>query len=305
MRWGDERYVRVYCRDTGDWNSFGWEGRALFVAILRKCDRAGILDVGKRQIIGLASIVDMPEEVVSRALPVLIDDGCLVSNGHLLVVRNYIDAQESAQSNAQRAKEKRARDRERGLTRTSQQSSQNVTTPTRNVSQTSRERPWRNETDLRAVPSRAVPDPDPPVGPPPGPQTSQGELCSDPVPVLSASDPDPHAHADPRRKKRATRGRRTIPAPEYSDGFKVFWTAYPRKVGKGAAWAKWPGEMNLAAIMAALEWQCRSHDWTKDGGEYIPNPSSYLHQRRWEDEPRQTVVPKSKFATPPNWRKTV
>lgn len=129
MRWGDERYVRVYCRDTGDWNGFGWEARALFLALLRKCDRAGILDVGRKQITGLASIVAMPEEVVARALPVLLEDGCLVANGVLLVVRNYIDAQEAAQSDAQRSRERRARDRDRGLSRI-------VTTESRNVTET-------------------------------------------------------------------------------------------------------------------------------------------------------------------------
>jgi hypothetical protein len=29
----------------------------------------------------------------------------------------------------------------------------------------------------------------------------------------------------------------------------------------------------------------RSHpDWTKDAGQFIPHPSTFLNQRRWEDE---------------------
>jgi hypothetical protein len=27
-----------------------------------------------------------------------------------------------------------------------------------------------------------------------------------------------------------------------------------------------------------------SHDWSKDGGKYIPNPATWLNQGRWDDE---------------------
>ena len=28
----------------------------------------------------------------------------------------------------------------------------------------------------------------------------------------------------------------------------------------------------------------KSTDWTKDNGQFIPYPTTYLNQRRWEDE---------------------
>lgn len=72
------------------------------------------------------------------------------------------------------------------------------------------------------------------------------------------------------------------------DTFSEFWKAYPRKVGKGQAEKAWgkvkrPAE-TLRAILEAIGWQRTSEQWTKDGGQYIPNPSTYLNQRRWEDE---------------------
>ena len=81
--------------------------------------------------------------------------------------------------------------------------------------------------------------------------------------------------------------------PTYTDEFLAFWAAYPKKVGKGAAWAKW-GSRNgtpLPIILSALEKQAKSDQWQKDAGQFIPNPATWLHQRRWEDE-EATIVRK-------------
>lgn len=71
--------------------------------------------------------------------------------------------------------------------------------------------------------------------------------------------------------------------------FTRFWHAYPKKVGKGDAEAKFgklkPTETLLASMLSALDWQIRTPQWAKDGGKYVPNPSTWLHQHRWEDEP--------------------
>ena len=69
--------------------------------------------------------------------------------------------------------------------------------------------------------------------------------------------------------------------------FADFWKAYPNKTGKGAAETAWkkikaPAD-TLALILAALAKQKTSDQWRKDGGQYIPNPATYLNQRRWED----------------------
>lgn len=82
----------------------------------------------------------------------------------------------------------------------------------------------------------------------------------------------------------------------HADAFAAFWSAYPKKVGKGAAFKAWrklkePTAVVLAAIKAALNWQAKSGQWCKDGGQYIPNPATYLNQRRWEDEPAELGKP--------------
>lgn len=82
----------------------------------------------------------------------------------------------------------------------------------------------------------------------------------------------------------------------YTVEFEAFWLAYPKKTGKGAAFAEWKkiskGMSETSIFIAcekALFWQKKQLDWTKENGQYIPMPATYLHQRRWEDEP-----PKSK-----------
>jgi hypothetical protein len=71
--------------------------------------------------------------------------------------------------------------------------------------------------------------------------------------------------------------------------FDRFWDSYPRKVGKDAAWAEFkkrnPGDDLTDAMIAAVTLQRASAQWQKEGGQYIPNPRTWLHQGRWEDEP--------------------
>ena len=77
--------------------------------------------------------------------------------------------------------------------------------------------------------------------------------------------------------------------------FDAFWNAYPRKKDKAKAmqaWQKIKKEPDvLEKILSALEWQGRSDDWTKDGGKFIPHPSTYLNGRRWEDEKTEASRP--------------
>ena len=39
-----------------------------------------------------------------------------------------------------------------------------------------------------------------------------------------------------------------------------------------------------STILSALSRQKQTPQWTKDNGQYIPNASTWLNQRRWEDE---------------------
>lgn len=69
------------------------------------------------------------------------------------------------------------------------------------------------------------------------------------------------------------------------DAFDAFWKAYPKKVGKQAARKAFQRvTVPLESLLTAIERQKRSAQWRKDGGQFIPNPTTWLNQGRWEDE---------------------
>lgn len=68
-------------------------------------------------------------------------------------------------------------------------------------------------------------------------------------------------------------------------GFSLFWQAYPKKIGKGAAEQSWEKKHPpIEQVLKAVAEQRNSDQWTKDGGQYIPNPATWLNQQRWLDE---------------------
>jgi uncharacterized protein YdaU (DUF1376 family) len=72
------------------------------------------------------------------------------------------------------------------------------------------------------------------------------------------------------------------------DDFDQFWACYPKKTGKDAAlraWQKARNKPDLALILEAVRQQRTSMQWLKDGGQFIPNPATWINQGRWGDEP--------------------
>jgi hypothetical protein len=70
-----------------------------------------------------------------------------------------------------------------------------------------------------------------------------------------------------------------------STGFERFWAAYPKKVGKEAAKKAFSKvKVPVESLLAAIERQKCSDQWSKDNGQFIPNPTTWLNQGRWEDE---------------------
>ena len=70
--------------------------------------------------------------------------------------------------------------------------------------------------------------------------------------------------------------------------FISFWKEYPRKVSKQKAEQSFnkvcTSEKVFQEIMRGLRCHKGSEQWLKDGGQYVPYPSTFLNQRRWEDE---------------------
>ena len=87
--------------------------------------------------------------------------------------------------------------------------------------------------------------------------------------------------------------------------FDEFYSKYPKKVKKQNV-KKWfeknkPSSELFSSMMNSLEQFRGSKDWLKDNGQYIPYPSTWLNQRRWEDESVQAS--KSMSALQRAWSK--
>lgn len=70
--------------------------------------------------------------------------------------------------------------------------------------------------------------------------------------------------------------------------FDIFWKAYPKKKDKAKAFRAFkklkPDETLLNTILKALERQKNDPNWIKDKRQFMPYPSTYLNNHRWEDE---------------------
>ena len=117
MRWEDERYVRVYTRDTLNWLALSFEAQGVLVLLLRKLDRAGIMDLGNHGKRGIIIAIGHGHrwEQLAPAVDELLRDGCLRIEGTRAVAPNFIEAQEAQASDAARQRTKRERERDKAL----------------------------------------------------------------------------------------------------------------------------------------------------------------------------------------------
>lgn len=79
-----------------------------------------------------------------------------------------------------------------------------------------------------------------------------------------------------------------IPPLPPTDLFAEFWAAYPKKVKKPVAMKSFSRQVKdqqtLDLILTDLKRRKAADEWAKQGGKFIPHPSTYLNDRRWEDE---------------------
>lgn len=91
----------------------------------------------------------------------------------------------------------------------------------------------------------------------------------------------------------------------YTADFERFWGAYPRKVGKRSAFTAWQKSNgtrpSVEDLISAINAQCQSTAWKKEGGQFIPYPATWINGRRWEDE---VTTPSTQSAkdSPPYWQ---
>lgn len=176
MDWPNERYVRVYTRDTTTWKLLDWRARTVLLHMFRKVDRAGVLEVGEDGVLGLAAMIELPIEIVEPGLKQLLSSRSptVIEADGSYVIPHFIEAQECAQTDRQRAKESRSRRRETAL------ASRNVTTPSRN--EANRHGRSHDVTVCHSEPSQAKPDC-------PGPDRTHADQLLPPEPPALQLEP--------------------------------------------------------------------------------------------------------------------
>lgn len=71
------------------------------------------------------------------------------------------------------------------------------------------------------------------------------------------------------------------------EGFGAFWEVYPKHRNRADAEKAWTEVQELPPVAELVEVVTRQRewaDWTRDGGQAIPYPASWLRSRRWTDE---------------------
>lgn len=201
MRWEDERYVRVYTRDTTDWLCLSFAAQGLFCLLLRKVDRAGVLPLGKAGRKGVAIAIGHAREWAALEGPLdeLQADGCIEIQGDRLVIPNFLAAQEAESSDRARARKYRekARDLARGGI-----APLKVTVTPRDATVTPRDASV-TEHDATVTPSRAVPYCTVPNQEEGIPRFAR-DPCAEPVADAPASTPPPGPEGEPPPGSKAT-----------------------------------------------------------------------------------------------------
>ena len=69
--------------------------------------------------------------------------------------------------------------------------------------------------------------------------------------------------------------------------FLAFWAAFPKKVAKADARKAWSQTKSvrpdIATVLNAITAACKTEQWMRGGGQFIPYPATWLRGERWDD----------------------
>jgi len=125
--WQDERWIKLYVRDEPEWLVLHWKWRGLFDEILKRLEPSGTMRLGRigRKAIA-ASLSAVWDAELEEGVSVLEEDGAIrfLDDESVLVVPNFIEAQEAKQSD--KARQRKRRERARVFTDVTQRDQQDT-----------------------------------------------------------------------------------------------------------------------------------------------------------------------------------
>ena len=97
---------------------------------------------------------------------------------------------------------------------------------------------------------------------------------------------EPNITESPKNKEQKNKEQKNKEEEQDNISFGQFWAIYPNKVKKQDALKAWRSgkcDRIVDVILADVSRRCET-EWKGDGLQYVPHPTTYIHQRRWEDE---------------------
>jgi len=114
------------------------------------------------------------------------------------------------------------------------------------------------------------------------------------TPTVTPPDTEQNRDRTEQIQNRAEQNKKILKKVEFN--FNVFWKEYPKKKNIGQAKKTWKKLLkqktlpDISILLKAIAAQKTCQDWQKDGGQYIPHPSTWLNAEGWEDEVLQKSV---------------
>lgn len=77
----------------------------------------------------------------------------------------------------------------------------------------------------------------------------------------------------------------------WEEDFELFYKEYPKKVAPQKAKQAWKKiRPNIEVVLQALAWQKQSKQWFEKGGQFIPNPATWLNGHQFLNKPPEQVT---------------
>ena len=104
----------------------------------------------------------------------------------------------------------------------------------------------------------------------------------------SESESESESESKSKAKKNKEEEEKKLSCPKSRVEFETFYQAYPKKQKKEKAWESWqkinPSAFTFDMILQAINRWKRSPQWTKEKGQFIPMPATWLNNAGWNDE---------------------
>lgn len=121
------------------------------------------------------------------------------------------------------------------------------------------------------------------------PEAAKGDISDEKGDIYARANPEPSVmnhqrELSPPSPSKRKRGELT---EAQQDRFDRWYAVYPKKRSKLDAVKAWqkidPDDALVDRMVAKVAEWADSHEWTKDNGQFVPNPATWLNRGQWED----------------------